>query len=50
MLIKKKEYEFDNQPVYDYKNSRYEVKDGWLTKDGEDLFQVENKHFEKEDV
>ena len=46
----KKEYEFTNRPVYDYKNSRYEVKDGWLTKDGEDLFQVENKHFEKEDV
>lgn len=46
----KKEYKFDNRPVYDYKNSRYEVKDGWLTKDGEDLFQVENKHFEKEDV
>ena len=46
----KKEYKFDKRPVYDYKNSRYEVKDGWLTKDGEDLFQVENKHFEKEDV
>lgn len=46
----KKEYEFTNRPVYDYKNSRYEVKDGWLTKDGEDLFQIENKHFEKEDV
>ena len=46
----KKEYKFTNRPVYDYKNSRYEVKDGWLTKDGEDLFQVENKHFEKEDV
>ena len=46
----KKEYEFTNRPVYDYKNSRYEVNDGWLTKDGEDLFQVENKHFEKEDV
>ena len=46
----KKEYNFTNKPVYDYKNSRYEVKDGWLTKDGEDLFQVENKHFEKEDV
>lgn len=46
----KKEYKFDNRPVYDYKNSRYEVDNGWLTKDGEDLFQVENKHFEKEDV
>ena len=46
----KKEYEFGNRPVYDYKNSRYEIKDGWLTKDGEDLFQVEDKHFEKEDV
>ena len=46
----KKEYEFTNRPVYDYENNRYEVKDGWLTKDGEDLFQVENKHFEKEDV
>ena len=49
-ILWRKEYEFDNRPVYDYKNSRYEVKDGWLTKDGEDLFQVENKHFEKEDV
>ena len=49
-ILWKKEYEFSNRPVYDYKNSRYEVKDGWLTKDGEDLFQVENKHFEKDDV
>ena len=46
----KKEYEFTNRPVYDYNNDRYEVDSGWLTKNGEDLFQVENKHFEKEDV
>lgn len=46
----KKEYEFTNRPVYDYNNDRYEVDNGWLTKNGEDLFQVENKHFEKEDV
>ena len=46
----KKEYNFDNRPVYDYNNDRYEVDNGWLTKNGEDLFQVENKHFEKEDV
>ena len=46
----KKEYEFTNRPVYDYENNKYEIKDGWLTKNGEDLFPVENKHFEKEDV
>lgn len=46
----KREYEFTNRPVYDYNNDRYEVDNGWLTKNGEDLFQVENKHFEKEDV
>ena len=46
----KKEYEFTNRPVYDYENNKYEIKDGWLTKNDEDLFPVENKHFEKEDV
>lgn len=46
----KKEYEFTNRPVYDYENNKYEIKDNWLTKNGEDLFPVENKHFEKEDV
>ena len=46
----KKEYEFTNRPVYDYENNRYEVDNGWLTKNGEDLFQVEDKHFEKADV
>ena len=46
----KKEYEFTNRPVYDYENNKYEIKDGWLTKNDEDLFPVEDKHFEKEDV
>ena len=46
----KREYEFTNRPVYDYNNDRYEVDNGWLTKNGEDLFQVEKRHFEKEDV
>ena len=46
----KKEYEFTNIPVYDYNNDKYEVDNGWLTKNGEDLFQVEKRHFEKEDV
>ena len=46
----KKEYEFTNRPVYDYENNRYEVDGNWLTKNGEDLFQVEDKHFEKTDV
>ena len=46
----KQEYEYTNKPVYDYKNNRYEIVDGWLTKNGENLFRVENKHLEKEDV
>lgn len=46
----KKDYEFTNRPVYDYENNRYEIDKGWLTKNGEDLFAVENKHFEKVDV
>lgn len=46
----KKEYNFTNKPVYDYENNRYEIKNGWLTKNGEDLFIVENKHFEREDI
>ena len=46
----KKDYEFTNRPVYDYNNDRYEIDKDWLTKNGEDLFAVENKHFEKEDV
>ena len=39
----KREYEFTNRPVYDYNNDRYEVDNGWLTKNGEDLFQVESE-------
>ena len=46
----KKEYNFTNKPVYDYENNRYEIKNGWLTRNGEDLFTVENKHFEREDA
>ena len=50
MPLWKKESTFTNQPVYDYKNNRYEIKDGWLTKNDEDLFPIEDNHFEVEDV
>ena len=46
----KKEYTFENKPVYDYKNNRYEIKNGWLTKNGKELFGVNNEHFERTDV
>ena len=46
----KKEYEFTNKPVYDYKNNRYEIIDGYLTKNGEELFGVNDNHFERTDV
>ena len=42
--------EIESKPVYDYKNNRYEVKDGYLTKNGEELFAVNNEHFERTDV
>lgn len=44
------QYEYTNKPVWDYDNNRYEIIDGWLTKNGENLFTVDNKHFEKEDI
>ena len=44
------EYEYTNKPVWDFENNRYEIIDGWLTKNGENLFQVNNEHFKKEDV
>lgn len=46
----KKEYEYINKPVYDYKNNRYEIKDGFLYKNDSPLFSVDNRHFVKEDV
>ena len=46
----KKDYNFTNRPVYDYENNRYEIKNGWLTKNDEELFQVNDYHFEREDV
>lgn len=46
----KNTYEFTSKPVYDYKNNRYEIIDGYLTRNGEELFQVENRHFKREDV
>jgi hypothetical protein len=44
------EYEYTNKPVWDFENNRYEIIDGWLTKNGENLFPVNNEHFKKEDV
>lgn len=44
------EYEYTNKPVYDYNNNRYEIINGWLTKNGINLFPVDDFHFEKEDV
>lgn len=46
----KKEESYVNKPVWDYKDNKYEIIDGYLTKNGQDLFPVRNKHFEKEDV
>ena len=46
----KKEENYVNKPVWDYKNNKYEVINGYLTKNGEDLFAVDNYHFKKEDV
>lgn len=44
------EYEYTNKPVWDFENNRYEIINGWLTKNGENLFTVNNEHFKKEDV
>ncbi len=44
------EYEYTNKPVYDYNNNRYEIINGWLTKNETNLFPVDDFHFEKEDV
>ena len=46
----KKEESYVNKPVWDYKDNKYEIIDGYLTKNGQDLFPVRNKHFEKEEV
>ena len=46
----REEYQYENKPVWDLHNNRYEIKDGFLTKNGEELFAVDNTHFEKEDV
>lgn len=50
MPLWKKEDTYTNKPVWDYKNNKYEIVDGYLTKNGENLFAVDNYHFEKEDV
>lgn len=44
------EYKYTTKPVYDKNNNRYEIINGWLTKNGHNLFMVENKHFKKENV
>ena len=44
------EYEYTNKPVWDSENNRYEIINGWLTKNGHNLFMVEDKHFKKENV
>lgn len=46
----KKEYDFTNRPVYDYENNKYEIKNGWLTRNDKDLFPIDDRHFEREDV
>lgn len=45
-----KRYEYTNKPVWDLYNNKYEIIDGFLTKNGNNLFAVEDYHFEKEDV
>ena len=46
----KRESAYTSRPVWDYRNNKYEVKDGYLTKNGTNLFPVDDYHFEKEDV
>lgn len=36
--------------VYDIEGHRYEINDGWLTRDGTNLFEVEDRKFVREDV
>lgn len=50
MPLWNEEYQYQNKPVYDYNNNRYEIIDGYLTKNGENIFSVQNNHFEKQDV
>ena len=50
MPLWKDTYKYTNKPVFDYKNNRYEIIDGFLTKNGNNLFAVDNYHFKKEDV
>lgn len=50
MPLWKKEESYTNKPVWDYKDNKYEIRDGYLTKNGENLFAVDDYHFEKEDV
>ena len=51
MPLWKKEATYSGtRPVWDYKNNEYRIEDGFLTKNGKDLFAVENKHFKREDV
>ena len=45
-----KNYKYTNKPVWDLYNNKYEIIDGFLTKNGNNLFAVDDYHFEKEDV
>ena len=51
MPLWKKEEEYSgSQPVWDSNNNEYRIENGYLTKNGENLFAVNNKHFKREDV
>ena len=39
-----------SQPVWDSSNNEYKIENGYLTKNGENLFAINNKHFKREDV
>lgn len=47
---KKDEAYSGSQPVWDSNNNEYRIENGYLTKNGENLFAVNNKHFKREDV
>lgn len=37
--------EYSGKRVYDHYGNYYKIEDGWLTRNGEQLFQVDNKYF-----
>ena len=39
-----------SKAIYDKDGHRYEIKDGYLTRDGENLFEVNDKKFIREDI